>query len=215
MNSAQTLSDDLDTDAPAPAWVLRRVPFGIFLIVASVIGFLASFSLAAEKYAKLADPELVLSCDLNPFFSCGSVMEHPEAELFGFPNQLLGVAAFVFPLLIGVLFLAGTRLPDWVMIGLNLGLALGVVFVMFLFYVSIYRIGVGCPWCIVVWTVTIPMFVGVSAHNVLSGAFGPRAEANPFARVFAKENVALSVLWMLIIFACIVVQFWSFFSNLL
>ena len=74
MNSAQTLSDDLDTDAPAPAWVLRRVPFGIFLIVASVIGFLASFSLAAEKYAKLADPELVLSCDLNPFFSCGSVM---------------------------------------------------------------------------------------------------------------------------------------------
>src|SRR5699024_7365756 len=70
------------------------------------------------------------------------------------------------------------------------------------------------PVCIVVWTVTIPMFVAVTAHNVLSGAFGTRAEANPFARVFAKENIALSVLWMLIIFACIVVQFWSFFSNL-
>src|SRR5699024_9725764 len=150
----------------------------------------------------------------NPFFSCGSVMEHPEAELFGFPNQLLGVAAFVFPLLIGVLFLAGPELPGWVMIGLNLGLALGVVVVMFLFYVSIYRIGVGCPWCIVVWTVTIPMFVAVTAHNVLSGALGTRAEANPFARVFAKENIALSVLWLLIIFACIVVQFWSVFSNL-
>src|SRR5699024_1362381 len=137
-----------------------------------------------------------------------------EAELFGFPNQLLGVAAFVFPLLIGVLFLAGTELPGWVMIGLNLGLALGVVLVMFLFYVSIYRIGVGCPWCIVVWTVTIPMFVAVTAHNVLSGAFGTRAEANPFARVFAKEDIALSVLWMLIIFACIVVQLCSFFANL-
>src|SRR5699024_7393627 len=78
-----------------------------------------------------------------------------------------------------------------------------------------YRIGVGCPWCIVVWTVTIPMFVAVTAHNVLSGAFGSRAEANPFARVFAKENIALSVLWMLIIFACIVVQFCSFLSGLL
>src|SRR5699024_2893224 len=169
--------------------------------------------LAAEKYAKLADPELVLSCDLNPFFSCGSVMEHPEAELFGFPNQLLGVAAFVFPLLIGVLFLAGTKLPDWVMIGLNLGLALGVVLVMFLFYVSIYRIGVGCPCCIVVWTVTLPLFVAGTAHHALCGAFGPRAEANPFARVCAQENLALSALWILIISACIVVQLWTFFYN--
>src|SRR5699024_7458556 len=158
---------------------------------------------------------LVLSCDLNPFFSCGSVMEPREAELFGFPNQRLGVAAFLFPLLIGVRFLAGTELPGWVMIAPNLGLALGVVVVLFLSYVSIYRIGVGCPWCIVVWTVTIPMFGAVTAHNVLSAAFGSRAEANPFARVFAKENIALSALWMLIIFACIVVQFWSFFSNLL
>lgn len=214
MNSAQTLSADLDTDSAAPAWVLRRVPFGIFLFVASVIGFLASFSLSAEKYDKLAHPDVVLSCDLNPFFSCGSVMEHPESELFGFPNQLLGIAAFVFPLLLGVLILAGTRIPGWVMIGLDIGLALGVVLVMFLFYTSIYTIGVGCPWCIIVWTVTIPMFVAVTAHNALRGAFGSRAAQNAIVRVLAKENVALSVLWMLIIFACIVVQFWSFFSTL-
>src|SRR5690625_5712785 len=129
-------------------------------------------------------------------------MERPAAELCGFPTQLLGVAAFGFPLLIGVLVLAGTELPGWVMIGLKLGLALGVVLVMFLFFVSIYRIGVGCPWCIVVWTVPIPMFVAVTAHNVLSGAFGTRTVANPFARVFAKENITLSVLWLLIIFSC-------------
>src|SRR5699024_5370685 len=99
------------------------------------------------------------------------------------------------------------------MIGLNLGLALGVVLVMFLVYVSIYRIGVGCPWCIVVWTVTIPMFVDVTAHNGLSSAFGNRSVAIPFAMVFAKENVALSQLCMLVIFACVVVQFCWFFSN--
>src|SRR5699024_12011338 len=104
--------------------------------------------------------------------------------------------------------------PNCEMIVLNHFLAFGVVLMKFQFYVSINRIGVGCPWCIVLWTVTIPMFVAMTAHNVLSGALGTRAEANPFARVFAKENIALSVLWMLIIFACIVVQFWSFFSNL-
>ena len=214
MNSAQTRSADLVSAPGTSAWVLRRAPFGIFLIVASVIGFLASFALSAEKYEKLANPDVVLSCDLNPFFSCGSVMEHAEAELFGFPNQLLGIAAFVFPLLLGVLLVAGAELPGWVMVGLNVGLALGVVLVMFLFYVSIYRIGVGCPWCIIVWTVTIPMFVAVTAHNLLSGRFGPRAAESPFVRVMAKENIALSVLWMLIIFACIVVQFWSYFSTL-
>ncbi|WP_210605340.1 vitamin K epoxide reductase family protein [Brevibacterium oceani] len=214
MNSEQTLSADVDTEPAASAWVLRRAPFGIFLIIASVIGFLASFSLSAEKYDKLAHPDVVLSCDLNPFFSCGSVMEHPESELFGFPNQLLGIAAFVFPLLLGVLILAGTKLPGWVMIGLNIGLALGVVLVMFLFYTSIYKIGVGCPWCIIVWTMTIPMFVAVTGHNVLAGRFGQRVTQSPIVRVLAKENVALSVLWMLIIFACIVVQFWAFFTTL-
>lgn len=214
MNSAQSLSDDIDAAPTVSSWVLRSGPFGIFLIVGSVIGFLASFSLSAEKYEKLANPDVVLSCDLNPFFSCGSVMEHAESELFGFPNQLLGIAAFIIPLLIGVLILSGTRLPGWVTIGLNLGLGLGVVLVMFLFYISIYKIGVGCPWCIVVWTVTIPMFLAVTARNVLSGHFGRGVAGNAFARVAAKENIALSVLWMLIIFACIVVQFWAYFSNL-
>nr|WP_209044286.1 vitamin K epoxide reductase family protein [Brevibacterium marinum] len=196
------------------SWVLRPTAIGLFLIVASVVGFLASFALAVEKYEKLEDPNAVLSCDLNPFFSCGSVMEYPESQLFGFPNQLLGIGAFIFPLLLGVLLMAGAKIPGWIMIGLNIGLALGTVLVMFLFYVSIYVIGVGCPWCMVVWTMTIPMFVAVSAHNVLAGNVGVRIAQNPIARVLAKENVALSVLWMLIITACIVVQFWTFFSTL-
>lgn len=200
---------------PQPrSWVLRPTSLGIFLIVTSIVGFLASFALAVEKYEKLEDPNAVLSCDLNPFFSCGSVMEYPESQLFGFPNQLLGIAAFIFPLLLGVLFLSRTNLPRWIMLGLNIGLALGTVLVMFLFYVSIYAIGVGCPWCMVVWTMTIPMFVAVSAHNVLAGNFGRRIAQNPILKVVSKENVAIFVLWMLVIAACIIVQFWNFFSTL-
>lgn len=215
VNTADTLpDDDIDVVPQTRSWVLRRTNLGIFLIVASVVGYLASFALAVEKYEKLEDPNAVLSCDLNPFFSCGSVMESPESQLFGFPNQLLGIGAFIFPLLLGVLLLAGTKIPKWVMVGLNVGLALGTVLVMFLFYVSIYKIGVGCPWCMVVWTMTIPMFVAVTAHNVLAGNFGVRIAQNPIARVLSKENVAIFVLWMLIIAACIVVQFWNFFSTL-
>ena len=71
MNTTLTHSDDLETADTTSSWVLRSAPFGIFLIIASVIGFLASFSLSAEKYEKLANPDVVLSCDLNPFFNCG------------------------------------------------------------------------------------------------------------------------------------------------
>ncbi|HCG56342.1 MULTISPECIES: vitamin K epoxide reductase family protein [Brevibacterium] len=216
MNTTETLPDDDITVVPQTrSWVLRPTSLGIFLIVASVVGFLASFALAVEKYEKLEDPNTVLSCDLNPFFSCGSVMEYAESQLFGFPNQLLGIGAFIFPLLLGVLLLAGAKIPRWVMVGLNIGLALGTVLVMFLFYVSIYKIGVGCPWCMVVWTVTIPMFVAVTAHNALAGNFGVGIAKNPIARVLSKENVAIFVLWMLVIAACIVVQFWNFFSTLI
>ncbi|WP_231447244.1 vitamin K epoxide reductase family protein [Brevibacterium zhoupengii] len=215
MNTADTLpDDDIDFVPQTRSWVLRPMTMGIFLIVASVVGFLASFALAVEKYEKLEDPNAVLSCDLNPFFSCGSVMEAAESQLFGFPNQLLGIGAFIFPLLLGVLLIAGVKIPRWVMVGLNIGLALGTVLVMFLFYISIYVIGVGCPWCMVVWTMTIPMFVAVTAHNALAGNFGAGIAQNPIARVLAKENVAIFVLWMLVIAACIVVQFWNYFSTL-
>lgn len=195
--------------------MLRPNALGIFLIVGSVIGFLASFALAVEKYEKLENPEAALSCDLNPFFSCGSVMEWPQSQLFGFPNQLIGVAAFIFPLLLGVLLVAKARIPAWVMVGLNIGLALGVALVMFLFYTSIYVIGVGCPWCMVVWTVTIPMFCGVTAHNALAGSFGRGVRDSAIVRVLAKENIAIAVVWLLIIAFCVVVQFWNFFSTLI
>ena len=216
MNIADTLPEDaIVANPPRRPWVLRSAAFGVFLIVASVVGYLASFALSVEKYEKLENPNAVLSCDLNPFFSCGSVMEAPQSQLFGFPNQLLGIGAFIFPLLLGVLLLAGARIPGWVMVGLNVGLALGAGLVMFLFYVSIYDIGVGCPWCMVVWAMTIPMFVAVTAHNVLAGNFGARISDSTIARVLAKENIAIFVLWLIIIGACIIVQFWNFFSTLI
>jgi uncharacterized membrane protein len=34
------------------------------------------------------------SCSINPILSCGSVMTTPEAEAFGIPNLLIGIAGF-------------------------------------------------------------------------------------------------------------------------
>ena len=41
--------------------------------------------------------------------------------------------------------------------GLAVGSGLGVVFVHWLAFQSLYRIGALCPWCMVVWSVVVPV----------------------------------------------------------
>lgn len=203
------------TELPAPApWFSRKRPFGIFLAVTAVIGLTASFDLSIEKIKKLENPGHVLSCDFNPFFSCGSVMNFWQAQLFGFPNQLIGIAAFIFPLLLGVLLISRTEIPRWVMIGLLIGLTGGVALVIFLFISSIFVIGIGCPWCIVVWTVVIPMWFITAGHLALTGDFGPAAQHSPVIQVFASKAVLLAALALALIYLSIIAKFWTFFSSL-
>lgn len=214
-NTEHDGQDDIDDFAlPAPkAWFTNQAKTGWFLIVASVIGLYSAFDLSVEKYEKLENPNKVLSCDFNPFFSCGDVMTHPGAQLFGFPNQLLGIGAFIFPLLLGVLLVSRARIPGWIMVGLNVGLLFGLALCTFLFIYSIYIIGIGCPWCIVVWTVTIPMFWLVTGYNTLTGNFGRRIRDNLTLRVIAPHALLIGVLWMVVIYGLIVVKFWEFFGS--
>ena len=54
-------------------------------------------------------------------------------------------------------------LPRWYWVGLAVGTLLGVVFIHWLIFQSLYRIGALCPYCMVVWAVTIPLLVVVSS----------------------------------------------------
>ncbi len=211
-DAAGGASDRHQDDLPK---ILRPRPLGVFLIVASAIGLLASFELSVDKIRLLRDPGAVLSCDFNPLFSCSSVMGYPQSELFGFPNQFIGLVAFVFPLLLGVLLVAGTQVPRWVMLGLNIGLLGGVAFVTFLQYTSLFVIGIGCPWCMVVWAVTIPLFVLVTAHNALAGGFGAGVQGNVVARAVAGMPLSIAGLWLFGVAIAVVLAFWSYFSGLL
>ncbi len=59
---------------------------GLLLVVGGVIGFIAAFTLTVERIKLAGDPNAALSCDINPFISCGSVMTTWAGALFGFPN---------------------------------------------------------------------------------------------------------------------------------
>ena len=138
------------------------------LIVGGALGLLAAIELTIEKVRVLADPNYSPACDINPVLSCGSVIITPQAEAFGFPNPIMGLIGFSVVITLGVTLAAGAALPRWMWLGLNVGALLGFGFVQWLVWQSLYSIGALCPWCMVVWTVTAPIFIWVTAANLSS-----------------------------------------------
>ena len=138
------------------------------LVVGGIIGIFASIELIIQKIAVLSDPEFVPNCDINPILSCGSVISTEQASLFGFPNPVLGVIGFTAVIMFGALLFTGVELPRLMWLGLNFGAFAGMVFVIWLVSQSLYAIGALCPWCMVVWAVTIPIFWQVTTDNLAS-----------------------------------------------
>jgi uncharacterized membrane protein len=157
------------TDRARTPWV-----FGIFLIVTGALGWWAAFSLTLDKFAVLADPGADLDCNISPLVQCGANLASWQGEVFGFPNPLLGLGGFVAPIAVGVALLAGATFARWFWIAFNVGVAGALALVIWLIGQSIFVLGTLCPWCMLVWTVTIPLFWVVTLRNARDGVFGER-----------------------------------------
>lgn len=180
-----------------------------FVLIAGVIGLISSATLLVEKIEMLKNPKFVPSCNLNPIVACGSVINTPQASVFGPPNPLFGVIAFTVVVVTGVLAVTQVLLPRWYWVGLMIGTGLGVVFVHWLKYETLYEIGALCPYCMVVWAMTIPLFV-VAA----SIALRPLA-SNPVARFLYQWRWPLVTLWFVSVVLEILVRFWDYWSTLI
>jgi uncharacterized membrane protein len=185
---------------PASAW---------WVLIAGVAGLAAALTLTVEKITMLSNPSYVPSCSINPVLSCGSVMATPQASAFGFPNPLIGIVGFTVVVVTGVLAVGRIRLPRWYWLGLAGGTALGVVFVHWLIFQSLYRIGALCPYCMVVWAVTIPLLVVVS--SIALQPLGGQA----VARVLYSWRWSLVALWFAALILLILVRFWYYWSTLI
>ncbi|WP_245830084.1 vitamin K epoxide reductase family protein [Mycobacterium numidiamassiliense] len=192
-----------DARVPAPsAW---------WLLIAGVIGLVSSATLTVEKIDLLANPSYVPSCNINPILSCGSVMVTPQASAFGFPNPLLGIAGFTVVVVAGVLAVAKVSLPQWFWIGLAVGILSGAVLVHWLIFQSLYRIGALCPYCMVVWAVTVTLLV-VVLSIVLRGSLD---DSGALVRVLFQWRWSIVALWFTTVFLLIMVRFWDYWSTLL
>lgn len=206
--AVSTESGTPDDGALTPA----RVPAlsAWWLLIAGVIGLAASMTLTVEKIDILLDPSYVPSCNINPILSCGSVMTTSQASLLGFPNPLLGLVAFTVVIVTGLLALAKVTLPQWYWVGLTAGLAVGAVFVHWLIFQSLYRIGALCPYCMVVWAVTISLLVVVA-----SIAYRPVERGTGVASVLYQWRWSITTLWFTAVFLLCMARFWDYWSTLL
>ncbi|WP_241981956.1 vitamin K epoxide reductase family protein [Cryobacterium ruanii] len=147
----------------------RITGLAVFLIVAGIIAFAAAFALTLDKIHLLEDPKAQLSCSFSVLIGCATNLSSPQGAVFGFPNPLIGLAAWSVVITIGVAILAGARFARWFWVGLNVGMLGAIVFVIWLIGQSIFVLDVLCPWCMVTWAVTIPAFLAVTFFNFKVG----------------------------------------------
>ncbi|WP_210481000.1 vitamin K epoxide reductase family protein [Naasia sp. SYSU D00948] len=182
------------------------VAIAILFIVTGLVGLYGSFQLTIERFALITNPDVPLSCDINPFVSCGPVIQSWQGSLFGFPNPMIGMMAFVAPVAVGVAMLAGARFARWFWILFNLGLLAAVVFIHWLMTQTVFVIGTLCPYCMLVWLATIPLFWYGTVYNLGHNLGLPEGAASLFRQAL-KWTWLLVLLNYLVIVAIILVNF--------
>jgi len=199
------------------SWTLERT-FPWILTIGGGIGFIASFALTYDKIKIAANPHYIPSCNFNPLLNCGSVIKTWQASALGFPNSFIGLGGFAVVVTIGVMLLVGLEartLKRWFWWGLNLGGLFGAVLVSWLQYQTIYVIHALCPWCMVVWVVTIPIFLYTTLYNLRVKFIPTPVSLKKPAAFIEKHHGDVLVVWFLIIIVMILTHFWYYWKTII
>lgn len=149
--------------------------FAIFVLVTGLLGLVAALALSVEKVEKLLDPQQALGCDLSVLVQCSANLDSAQGAAFGFPNPFLGLMGYAVVVTVGVVIMATTGLARWFWVSFTLGLTFALGFVVWLIGQSVFVLGTLCPWCLLVWLVTIPLWVFTVGRCLRTGAFGTGA----------------------------------------
>lgn len=184
------------------------------LVICGAIGLICALIIMYDKVELLKNPAFKPNCDLNPIISCGSVMESKQASAFGFPNPFIGIVGFSVVVTIGMSMLAGAgKLKRWFWLGLQAGTIFGLGFVHWLFFQSVYRIHALCPYCMVVWAMTITLFLYVTLYNIQTGVIRLRGGWERFGFFVRRHHLDILLLWLLIITGLILKHFWYYYGR--
>jgi hypothetical protein len=106
--------------------------------------------------------------------------------------------------------LAGARFARWYWLGLQAGVTLGFTFVVWLWSQALYSIHILCPFCMIVWSAMIPLFVWVSVRNITRGAI--KVPAGP-AKILGDSGWIITALLYVAVIATIFFAFIQVFIG--
>jgi len=150
----------------------RSIPLGVTILIFGLIGWYAAYALAVDKVLVSRDPSTELNCNVSLLVQCGTNLESWQGSVLGFPNPLVGLVSWAAIVTVGCLVLVGVNLARWFWITFNVAVLGALAFVVWFISQSVFVLGTLCPWCMVTWAVTIPLFWAVTLHNAAEGRFG-------------------------------------------
>lgn len=159
--------------APSSDRLAPSTALAVFWIIAGLIGWAVSFLLYLEYIGQLTDAEPLINCQLSVIVTCGPNLLSPGGNLLGFSNSIIGIVLFPGAIYAGVsAFAARGGLRRWYWRVYVSFVAAAFVFVHFLACRSVFEYGSLCPWCMVVWLVTIPLFWFTLGWSLRDGVWG-------------------------------------------
>lgn len=128
------------------------------LTVGGSIGLIAMTWQASERIHMLKNPEVALSCNLNPVVDCGGVLDNSLAAVLGFPNAFMGMIFFAILATSGLVLLSGGKFVGWYRHFVMVVSTMLILFSVWFFGVSLYILGKICIFCVAGWVVSVPIF---------------------------------------------------------
>lgn len=170
------------------------------LTIGGILGLLAAGILTIEKLHLAANPNYQPSCSISPIVACSPVIASPQASAFGFPNPFIGIAGFAMVWTVGMmLFAGGVIKKKWFWWCFQAGSLFGMFFIGWLINEALYDIGKLCIYCMVVWTVTIPIFWTTLSFNLRQKNIICKNKVGDFVRDNPGKLIALSYLLVLVL----------------
>ena len=189
----------------------------IFGLVAffALAGLVSAFVLSVDKLTLLQNPNAVLSCSINVWVNCASVMQTWQSHVFGFPNSFIGLMGFPIVIAVAVAALMGAKLPKAFMAIFYGGVLLGLIFAYWLFFQSVFVIQVLCPWCLVVTVSMTIMHEALVRYSIRENTLGlPRKLHGRLLRWVEKDyDKVAAVAWIVLMIAVVLVRFPGIFSS--
>lgn len=180
----------------------------------ALAGLVSAFVLSVEKLELLKNPDAVLSCSVNIWLNCASVMKTWQSQVFGFPNSYIGLICYPIVLAVAIGKLTGAKYSRIYMLIFQIGTLLGLIFAYWLFFQSVLVVQVLCPWCLVVTVSTTLIFESLLRYNILeNNLYLPKLWHERLSGWLSKDYDKMLVAgWLVAMVGLVLVKFPVVFS---